>query len=156
MTRLLAIGLIAYSYLEIKHNLPQIAERVPNRAVATAISLNLWIPLLLEILITGVLLLVPALSRAYPEAVHFGLRRLSDYTPSQRDRIMPILSRMVGLLSVAATVYFGFGIDLQIKAALVNGRPRPPAPWEIAAFVISFGAITYYYVQRMDEEAGEE
>ncbi|HEY4045536.1 MAG TPA: hypothetical protein VGM27_01615 [Acidobacteriaceae bacterium] len=104
--------------------------------------MNLWIPLFLEILITGVLLLVPALSRSFPEVAHFGFRRLSDYTPSQRERVFPILRRMVGLLNLAAVLYFGLGIDMQIKYALVD-RPRPPAFWTIAIFLISFGAITY-------------
>jgi hypothetical protein len=102
-----------------------------------------------------VLLLVPALSRSFPEVAHFGFRRLSDYTPSQRERAFPILRGMVGLLNLAAVLYFGLSIDMQIKSALVDDRPRPPAFWTIAVFLISFGAITYYYVQRMDEVAGE-
>jgi formate hydrogenlyase subunit 3/multisubunit Na+/H+ antiporter MnhD subunit len=155
MIWLLPVGLIVYSYFEIKTGLPRIAALAPS-GIAGGISAALWVSLFVEILITCLLLAVPLIGRAFPEAVHFGWRRLSDYTPSQRERIMPLLRRMVGLLGASCTFFSGFGIHMRIQAALVNPRHGQPNLWWVAGILVSFAAITSYYLRRFDEEAGEE
>lgn len=122
---------------------------------AGANSATFWISLFVEVLLTGLLLITPWLGRAFPAAIHFGWRHLSDYTPRQRERIMPLLTRMAGLMSASFNAFSGFGIHQRIQAALVDPR-HPPNLWWIAGALVSIGAIGYYYVQRFDEEAGEE
>ncbi|HLY17154.1 MAG TPA: hypothetical protein VKR61_08005 [Bryobacteraceae bacterium] len=152
MIMFLSAGLIAYSYFEIRSGLPAIAAQVPSHGVPGAITASLWISLFVEIFLTGTLLVVPWISRAYPEAVHFGVRRMSDYTPEQRERIMPLLKQMMGMMSGAYNLFSGMGIHMRIQDALWDPRRRPNL-WWMAGALVSLGAITYYYVRRFDEEA---
>ncbi len=156
MRWLVPAGIIAFSYFEIRGALPEIAARAPNAGVAGAAAAALWISLFVEILVTGVLLLVPWIGRGFPAAVHFGSRRLSDYTLAQRERILPLLRNMAVLMAAECNAFSGIGIHMRIEAALKDPRHQPPNLWWAGGMLISFAATTYYYLQRFDEVAGEE
>lgn len=171
MLRLLTAVVILYSYFEIKTSLPLLTARIPTnsnpagRPIGFLIGNGLWINLFLQILISGLLLAVPYVGRWYPGAVHFGWRCLSDYTPKQRERIMPLLRDMVGLASLLVSLVFGLCTHLRIHAALSSG-PRLPVDWFkhvisselqlMAGMAVGLGVITFYYVGRFDAEAGGE
>ena len=61
---------------------------------------------------------------------------------------------MSGLLSIAVTLFFGLDIHMTIRDVLENIPPGSPLG-SILGLVITLGAISYYYVQRLDAEAGE-
>ena len=153
MTRLVAAGLILCSYFEIRQALPLLASRAPNRGVNLAVSTLLWASFGTEVLIYAILLLVPLIARAYPSLVHFGSRRLSDYSPSQLDRVLPVLKSMVGMLCCAVTLTLGLEIHLRIRYALVDFRKQPPTLALYGLMLVSFLLITWYNVQKMDEAA---
>jgi hypothetical protein len=168
MLRVLTAVVIIYSYFEIKSDLPLLTARLPTnrnpagQPVGSVIGHGLWINLFLQIFISGLLLAVPYVGRWFPEAVHFGWRCLSDYTPEQRERIMPLLRNMMGLASLLVSVVFGLCNHLRIQSALTSG-PRLPADWFTSVFssqlqlmaglAVGLGVLTVYYVGRFDAEA---
>jgi hypothetical protein len=96
MFRVLAVVALAYSYLQVETGLPEIATRRPG------IAITVWTLFAIGVLMTAVLLSVPFIARSSPEMVHFGWRRLSDYTPEQLRRILPLLRTVVGLMALAS------------------------------------------------------
>jgi hypothetical protein len=171
MLRVLTAVVILCSYLEIKISLPLLTARLPTNSnpagvpVGLVIENGLWINLFLQLLISGLLLAVPYVGAWYPGAVHFGWRHLSDYTPRQRERIMPLLQDMMGLSSLLVSLCFGFCNHLRIQSALSSG-PRLPADWfghvisselqVMAGLVVGLVVVTFYYVARFDAKAGAE
>jgi len=156
MTRLLACAFIAFSYFEIRNALPRLAERAPGGIALAGVSLSLWISFSVEVFVCGTILLAPLIARVMPEAVHFGWRRLSDYSPRQLERVLPVVTSMSGAMAIATAFFLGYGIHMRIQAALKDFHKFPPVLVVYAALLISFILITYYYGQRMDEEAGAE
>ena len=156
MTRLAAAGLILYSYFEIRRALPLLASSAPSHNVNFAVSTLLWTSFGVEVLLYTSLVLVPLIGRAYPGYVHFGARRLSDYTPSQLDRVMPVLKSMVGILCCAVTLSLSLEIHLRIRYALVDFRKQPPTLAVYTTMLVSFLLITWFYVQKMDQAAGRD
>jgi hypothetical protein len=106
-----------------------------------------------DVLLYMLLLLVPVIGGAFPGAVHFGARRLSDYTPSQLGRVMPVLKRMVGILCCVVALIFGTEIHLRIRYALVDIRKQPPTLALYLLLPLCILLISWYFVQRMDEAA---
>lgn len=149
MFRALAVMAVLYSYYEIKTGLPQVASpRVGLQA-------SLWISLWVEAFITLLLLAVPWIARWSPQYVHFGSTTLADYTARQRERIMPLLKNMVGLMALATNLLLGF--DIHQRLALVRSRSiGPPAPWFVLGILASDALILWHYWSRIDEEAGPE
>src|SRR5262249_44333485 len=107
------------------------------------------------VIVSGLILVAPAVARSSPGLVHFGPRLFSDYTPKERELLMPLLSRMAGWLSVALNAFSFMGIHMQIAAALAF-PPRVPIPWWVGGMLITFAVIIYYYLQRFDEETGRD
>ena len=157
MFQLVAIGIAVYSYFEIRRGLPMIALHGFGPAVLRVTSGTVWITFFVEILMTAVFLAVPFIASSYPQAVHFGAVRLSDYSAAQRARIVPLVKRMVALWNVADNLFFATNIHFQIQAGLQGGREAPSALWaRIAMLVVAFAVITYFHVQRFYEAANEE
>ena len=170
MLRLLTVAVIFCSYFEIKGDLPLLTARLPTNhnpagePIGLLIGRGLWINLFLQILISGLFLAVPYVGRWFPEFVHLGWRRLSDYTPEQCERIMPLLRDMTGLASFSVSLFFGLANHLRIRSALSSG-PRLPGDWFkhvmssqlqlLAGLLIAMAAITFYYTARIDIEAGQ-
>ena len=118
-----------------------------------AVSTLLWTSLGVDVLLYMLLLLVPVIGSAFPSAVHFGTRRLSDYTPSQLGRVIPVLKRMVGILCCAVALILGTEIHLRIRYALVDIRKQPPTLALYLLLPLCILLISWYFVQRMDEAA---
>src|SRR5438270_5366735 len=119
---LLTAALIAYSCFEIVHT-------VSLRAVSC-------IALAVQILISGLLLTVPRMAQSSPGSVHFGARRFSEYTPEQRRKLMPILRRMAGAISVAMNLFCVFVIH--------SGPDLSILLWAVGLLVANMMIIFYY------------
>jgi hypothetical protein len=150
---LAAIGLIVYSYFEITNSLPPMPAQGSARLAITA---AVWVSLGVEIFLTGLLLTVPWIGRVWPEVVHLGWRGLAEYTPGQRERIMPLVHQMMGMLSVTFNLFWGVNIHQHIRAGHSDPRRGPADLWWIGALLVSLAVITWYYVDKFDEAAGEE
>jgi hypothetical protein len=144
-SRILTIGLALYSFLQVRANTPQ---NVPHAPAATAA----WVLFAVQLLAGILFFLIPY----FPEAVHFGSRRLADYSPEQLERIRPLLREMVALMSVFMALYFALNIHLLIGQAL-SSSPRQAAhaivtiaPWLIGGLLVSESAIIFYYLRRFD------
>jgi len=150
-----ACALIVYSYFEIQNALPKLAEMAPGNGAQRGVALSLWISLAVDAFVCGTFLLVPLVARTMPEAVHFGWRRLSDYTPRQLENVLPVVTRMVGMMSLAASMLLGYVIHMRIESALKDLHAHPPLLLVYGTLLGSLILITHYYGDRMDEAAGE-
>lgn len=151
ISRILTIALALYSYLQLKMHFPADA---PATTSATAAKLLFAIQLLLA----AVFFLVPY----FPESIHFGTRKLSDYTPDQMQRITPLLREMLALMSLLFALYFTANVQILSRQAQAP-NPREPAraiaalePWLVGALIISQAAIIFYYLRRFDAATTSE
>ena len=154
MTRLLAAALLLSSAYETYRALPALAVQMPNRA-ALGLSATVWITFAIEVFLCAIFLLVPWLARIAPGMIHFGARRLSDYTPSQLERALPVVRRMMGALCVLVTFFMGLGVHLRIQQARSGSTSVAPLLWVNGAMVVCLIGVTVIYGQQMDNEAGE-
>ncbi len=160
MQRLAAIGLACYSLFLIVTNLPRLPARIPTHfnaggeADGWGSPDTLWFLLLIQVLTCGVFLLVPLLARRFPGAVNLGTRRLSDFTPAQRERIMPVLDDMMGYMSVLLSLLFAFLVRGTIQAAF-SAHPRLAPWWILVVFLATFAATIIYYLRRIFAVADE-
>jgi hypothetical protein len=114
------------------------------------LSTSVWITLGLEVFLCVVFLLVPWIGSVAPSAVHFGSRRLSDYTEAQLDRVMPVVKRMMGALCVGVTFFMGLGTHLRIEQARHGTHVVAPMLVVNGAMVMCLLVITLVYGQQMD------
>jgi len=160
MQRLIAIALAFYSFALILTNLPHLPARIPTHfngagdADGWGNPSTLWFLLLAQVVTCGVFLLVPLLARHYPGAVNLGLRKLSDFSPEQRRRIMPLLDDMMGYMNVLLSLLFAFLVRGTIHAAF-SPHPHLAPWWAILIFLSAFIATVIYYIQRMLAVANE-
>jgi uncharacterized membrane protein len=158
MLQLISVLLMAYSYFLIRTNLPHLPARIPTHFNAAGAADGwgspdtLWILLGVQILSNLVFLLVPFLSRRYPGLVHLGTRNLSDYTPAQRTRILPLLSEMTALMGVVMNLFFSWVLNQIIKAVT---QPIPHIAI-VGPMVLLIGGslvLTFYYLARIRRAA---
>jgi len=148
-SRILIALLVGYSYFEMKTNLPGTAA---DSSSAIAVRVLLGIQFLGSILFF-------AIPYFPPEMIHFGWRRLSDYTPKQLERIMPLVRDMAGLMGLLFGLFFTARIHLQLGQAN-STQPREVAqqisglmPWMTGGLIVGETLIVLYYVSRFDAEA---
>ena len=86
--------------------------------------------------------------------MHFGSRRLSDFSPAQRARMIPMLNDMAGYLSIVMNVFFVFMLLEIIQAAtqpiLTSIRFGP-----MVLLVTGTVGITLYYLGQFRRAAKE-
>jgi hypothetical protein len=145
ISRVLTIFLVAYSFFELK---AKVGINAPGTQTASAARLLFGI----EILVTIVFFVIPF----FPETVHFGTRRLSDYSPEQLERIMPQVRDLLALMGCIFALFFSVNVHLLIGQAL-SPDPRAAAraivalePWLVGGMLAALGAITFYYLRRFD------
>lgn len=144
-SRVLMIGLAVYSYFQIRANLP---ENLPGTPAGTAAKLLFGI----QLAVILIFFIVPF----FPESIHFGSRRLSDYAPQRLEQIMPMVKDMLGLMGLLMTLYFAVNVHLLLVQAH-SREPRLTArsiaatqPWLIGALVVGEAGVTLYYLRRFD------
>ena len=127
MPKFVAAALALYSFLLIETSLPGLPPRIPTHFNFAGEPDQwgsphmLWVLLALQILLTALLLSIPAWGRRYPQAVHLGTKNLSDFTPEQRELVMPLLRNMAGFMSIASSLFFVYLLRETIRVA---GHPH--------------------------------
>ncbi len=160
MQRLIAIGLAFYSFFLIKTNIPRLPTRIPTHFNAAGEADGwgspdtLWSLLLIQALTCGLFLVIPLLGRRFPESVNLGFRNLSDFTPAQRERIMPFLTDMMGYVSVLLSLLFCILLRDIIHAAS-SSHPHISLWWELGLFLTSIAVTIIYYIRRIFAVANE-
>ena len=159
MQRLIAIALAFYSFFLIATNLHRMPARIPTHFNLTGEADGwgspdtLWVVLLIQVLICGLFLVVPLLAQRFPELVNVGSVKVSDLTPGQRERIMPLFTDMMGYMSILLGLLFSFLLRENIHAAF-SSHPRA-ALWPLAVFIVGTVVTLAYYLHRIFGMANE-
>jgi len=157
--KVVALGLAAYSYFAIRSAMPRLPARIATHfnwagePTGWGSPDTLWILLAAQVLGTALVMAIPALGRRAPQLVNLGTRRLSDYPPEARERIMPLLEDMCGYLAVLYSLLFTVLIRELIQAALSPGTR--PSFWPVGGSLAATAALLIYYLWRMNRVAGE-
>jgi uncharacterized membrane protein len=160
MRRLITFGLAFYSFFLIKTNIPRLPARIPTHFNAAGEADGwgspdtLWVLLLVQALTCGLFLVVPLLARRFPGTVNVGFRRLSDFTPGQRKRIIPLVTDMMGYMSVLLGLFF-CTILREIIHAASSSHPHISPWWELGLLLAGTAATVIYYLRRIFAVANE-
>jgi len=160
MQRLVTLALALYSFLLIETNIARLPARIPTHfngageANGWGSPDTLWLLLVVQVLICGLFLAVPLLGRRFPGSVNVGTQRLSDFTPAQQERIMPLFSDMMGYMSVLLGLLFSVLLRETIHAAS-SAHPHLSLWWELGVFLAGTAATLIYYFRRFDAVANE-
>ena len=160
MHRLITLGLAIYSFFLIKVNIPRLPARIPTHFNAAGQADgwgspdSLWFLLLAQVFTGGLFLVIPLLGQRFPESVHLGSRNLSDFTPTQRERIMPLLTDMMGYVSILLTLLFCILLREAIQAAS-SSHPHFSPKWELGVFFAAIAATLIFYLVRIFAVANE-
>jgi uncharacterized membrane protein len=160
MQRLVTSGLAFYSFLLIKANIPRLPARIPTHFNAAGEADGwgspdtLWVLLLVQVLTCGLFLMVPLLARHFPGTVNVGFQTLSDFTPAQRERIMPFLTDMMGYISVMLGLFFCTLLREAIHAAF-SSHPHISLWWKLGLFLAGTAVTVIYYLRRIFAVANE-
>jgi uncharacterized membrane protein len=158
--RLITLGLAFYSLFLIKTNIPHLPARIPTHFNAAGEADGwgspdtLWHLLVVQVLICGLFLAMPLLGRRFPGGVNVGRRRLSDFAPAQRERIMRLLTDMMGYMSVLLSLLFSILLR-EIIHASSSSHPHFAPKWELGFFLAGTAATFIYYLGRINTVADE-
>ncbi len=158
MARIVAAVVTVYSFFLIQFSVPHLPARIPvhfdiaGQPNGWGSPRTLWVMFFFQVLVTGVMLSISFLGRRFPGTVNLGTRRLSDYTPEQRERIWPLLDQMGGWMGVATSLFFVFLIREGIRAA-ESPQPRFHMGWVPLVFVGGMAGLVIYFVSRINREA---
>jgi len=161
MLQLISLVMVIYSYFLIQTNLPKLPRHIPTHFNAAGVADGwgspdtLWVLLGAQALTCAVFLAVPYLSQRYPGAVHFGSRRLSDFSPAQRTRMLPMLNNMAGYLSIVMNLFFCFMLH-EIIQATAQPMPHIHPLWPMVLLVAGTLGIMLYYLARFRRAAKSE
>jgi uncharacterized membrane protein len=150
MLQLISLVMVIYSYFLIQTNLPHLPRIIPTHFNAAGVANGwgspdvLWVLLGAQALTCVVFLIIPYVGQRFPGAVHFGSRKLSDFPPAQRARMVPMLNDMAGYLGIVMNLFFVFMLHQVIQAA---SQPNPhlhmPGPL-VLLIGGTFGIMLYY------------
>jgi hypothetical protein len=158
--RFVALVLAAYSFFAIRSAMPRLPARIATHFNWSGEPTGwsgpeaLWVLLAAQVLGAALILAIPALGRRAPQMVNLGTRRLSDFPPEVRERIMPVLEDMCGYLAVLYSLLFTLVIRGAIRAALVPGTRL--SSWHAGGFLVATGGVVIYYLWRIDRVANQE
>ena len=160
MLRLISLALMVYSYFLVRIRLPELPQRIPTHFNAAGEADGwgspdvLWTLLGAQVLVCVVFLAVPYLGQLFPGAVNLGCRRLSDYSPEQRLRILPLLHDWMGYMSIVANLFFVAMLHELIHAA-EQPHPRLPIGWPLGLLLGGALGLTVCYLIRINRVAKE-
>jgi len=167
MLQLISLIMLIYSFFLIKTTLPILPPMIPTHFNAAGVADGwgspdtLWFLLAAQAMACGVWLVIPYVGQRNPGAVHFGRRRLSEFTPAQRARMVAILNDMSGYMSVVMSLFFVVMLHQNLAAARQpNPRIHPFLPVALLLAGV-FGIMLYYMgkfrraVNDADEESRE-
>ena len=154
------VVLVVYSGISIVLALPKLPARIPTNFNSSGEPVGwggpetLWFMLLTQVLGTVLILAVPAIGRRAPQLVNLGFRRLSDFPPQVRQRVMPLLEEMCAWMAILFAFLFTVLIRGMIRSALEPGA-RVGA-WPLAVFLAGTAMVVIYYLRQMNRLADEE
>ena len=160
MQWLITFGLALYSFFLIELNMSRLPARIPmhfntaGEADGWGGRGTLWVLLLAQVSISVLFLLIPILARRFPGTVNIGSRNLSDFTPEQRDRVVPLFSAMMGNMSVLISLLLSVLMLETIRAAS-SRHPHITGWWELGLFLAGIAVNIIYYSRRMLGVANE-
>ena len=160
MLQLASLLMMVYSFVLIEISVGKLPARIPTHFNAAGNADGwgspdtLWVLLLAQV-VTGLIFVgVPLIGQRWPQAVNLGTRRLSDFTPEQQARILPLLRDMTGYMSVLLNLFFVVMLR-QIIAAATAVHPHLFVPWPLGIMLAGFVLITVYYLRRIFRVAKE-
>ncbi|HMD85461.1 MAG TPA: DUF1648 domain-containing protein [Terriglobia bacterium] len=150
MLQLISLVMLIYSYFLIQTNLPHLPRSIPTHFNAAGVAdgwgspNTLWFLLAVQAFTCAIFLIVPYVGQRFPGAVHVGSRHLSDFSPAQRARMLPLLNNMTGYMSIVMNLFFVFMLHESIQAATQpNPRIHPLFPMVLLLGGM-FGIVLYY------------
>jgi len=158
MLQLVSLVLLAYSFFFIQTSIPKLPARIPVHFNASGVAdgwggpQTLWVLLGAQALTCAVFLVVPYLSQRSPNSVHFGSRKLTDFPPEQRVRMVAMLNDMAGYLAIVMNLFFAGMIHKVIQAA-ADPAPHLDMHWMGILLVAATLGITFYYLWRFRRAA---
>jgi uncharacterized membrane protein len=156
MPKIVTAALALYSAFLIQTSLPNLPSRIPVHFNAAGQPNGwgrphtLWVLLAFQVLTACLMLSMSFFGRRFPRTVNLGTLRLSDCTPEQRERVLPLLDRMAGWLSVFTSLFFVDIISEAIRAA-GSSNPQFHAGWTAVPFVVCMIGLAFYYVWRINK-----
>lgn len=153
MLQLISVVMVVYSYFLIRTSIPHLPHVIPTHFNAAGVADGwgspdtLWVLLGAQALTTAVFLIVPYVGQRFPGAIHLGPRRLSDFPPAARTRVLPMLNNMAGYLSILMNLFFIFVLRKLIQGA-TEPVPELPMFWPMVLLVVGMFGIIFYYFDR--------
>jgi uncharacterized membrane protein len=151
MLQLVSLVMVVYSYFLIQTSLPKLPRSIPTHFNAAGVADGwgspdtLWVLLGAQALTCAVFLIVPYLGQRNPGAVHFGSRRLSEFPPAQRARMVSMLNDLAGYMSIVMNLFFVFMLHEIIQAA-AQPIPHIHMLWPLVLLVGGTLGIMLYYL----------
>jgi len=161
MLQLISLILVIYSYFLIQTNIPKLPRIIPTHFNAAGVANGwgspdtLWFLLGAQALTCGVFLIIPYVGQRFPGAVHFGTRRLSDFSAAQRARMLPILNDMAGYLNIVMNLFFVYMLHEIIHVA-AQPIPQLHMFWPLALLMGGMFGIMLYYLGKFRRAAKGE
>ena len=158
MLNLIPIVIVVYSYFLIKTSIPNLPRCIPTHFNAAGAPNGwgspdtLWVLLGAQALTCAIFLIVPYVGQLSPGAVHLGTRRLNDFPPAQRERVLSMLDDMTGYMSIVINVFFLFVLHKIIQSA-AQPIPRLHMFWPLALLMVGTFAIVLYYLDQFRRAA---
>jgi uncharacterized membrane protein len=158
MLQLVSLVMVIYSYFLIQTNLPKLPRNIPTHFNAAGMADGwgspdtLWILLGVQAFACAVFLIVPYVGQRFPGAIHVGMRRLSDFSPAQRTRIVPMLNNMAGYLSIVMNLFFVLMLNGIIQAA-AQPIPHLHMLWPLVLLAGGTLGIMWYYLRKFHRAA---
>jgi uncharacterized membrane protein len=158
MMKAITAALALYSYYLIQSSLPHLPSRIPThfnfagQPDGWGRPNTLWMLLAIQVVSSVLILTIPLWGRRFPQIVNLGFKRLSDYTPQQRERVMPLLAKMSEMMSIVFGLLFTYLIREMIQAALT---PHPSLRMQgvLVLFIAAMIGLTVYYIRRINAAA---
>jgi uncharacterized membrane protein len=158
MLQLISLVMLIYSYFLVRTNLPKLPQHIPTHFNAAGVADGwgspdiLWTLLGAQALTCAVFLIVPYVGQRFPSAVHVGFRRLSDFPPARRARVVAMLNDMAGCLSIVMNLFFVIMLHEIIQAA-VQPNPHLHMFWPLALLIGGMSGILWYYMGKFRRAA---
>lgn len=158
MLQLISIILVIYSYFLIQTSIPKLPRLIPTHYNAAGVADGwgppgtLWILLLAQAITCALFLLIPYIARRFPGSVHFGSRRLSDFPPEQRERLMPILNELGGCLGVVMNVFFFYMLRQVVQQAM-EPTPHLYMFWPLTLLIGGTVGVLLFYCRKFNQAA---
>ena len=158
MLQLISLVLLAYSYFLVRTNLPKLPARIPTHFNAAGVADGwgspdiLWVLLGAQALTCVIFLIVPYVGGRYPNAIHVGSRRLTDFPASRRARVVAMLNDLTGYLNIVMNLFFVIMLHEIIRAA-TQPIPQLHMFWPMALLVGGTIGILWYYLGKFRQAA---